>query len=101
MVDLQGDHDVSRVVFYNRNDCCQDRADGALIQLLDANHTVIETRTLSQALVQPFTFAAGSGDRKVSTRTKFILSILSVMKKLILITAGRRGEGCRDGHLLR
>jgi hypothetical protein len=58
MVDLHSDQDVSRVVFYNRNDCCQDRADGALLQLLDANHNVLETRTLSQALVQPFTFAA-------------------------------------------
>jgi hypothetical protein len=64
MVDLQGDHEVLKVVFFNRKDCCQDRANGALLQLLDTNLNAWQTRTLSQELVQPFTFDAGSGDNK-------------------------------------
>lgn len=68
MVDLQGNHEVSKVLFFNRLDCCQDRADGALLELLDANRNVVQMRTLSQELIQAFYFGAGSGDAKVSIK---------------------------------
>lgn len=56
MVDLQGTFDVQKVVYYNRVDCCQWRANGMRLQLLDANKNVVEERRVSSAMVQPFTF---------------------------------------------
>ncbi len=59
MVDMQADCDVSRVVFYNRQDCCCERAEGTLLQLLDEKKNVLATRVLNRDLVQPFAFHSG------------------------------------------
>jgi len=44
MVDLQDDYDIVKVVYYNRTDCCSDRARGMKLKLLDANRNVVATK---------------------------------------------------------
>ena len=40
MVDLQDNYDIVKVVYYNRTDCCSNRAQGMKLSLLDSNQTV-------------------------------------------------------------
>lgn len=43
MVDLGSEQDLSSIVYYNRTDCCANRADGMPVELLDANKNVVGT----------------------------------------------------------
>lgn len=56
MVDLGQNFNVRRVVYYNRRDCCQHRMNGGLIQLLNAQQTVVAQRVMSAALIQTFSW---------------------------------------------
>ena len=56
-VDLLEETAVERVEYYNRLDCCLDRAQGSLLQLLDANGVVFAQRTLNSDYVQTFEFS--------------------------------------------
>lgn len=56
-IDLQKEYRVVKVVFYNRRDCCQSRADNALLTLMDASRNVVNTAVLNSDLIQTFTFA--------------------------------------------
>ena len=55
-IDLTTNVQVSKVVFYNRRDCCQSRAIGVILQLIDSNGLVTTNRTLDDSLVQTFMF---------------------------------------------
>jgi hypothetical protein len=46
MVDLGAVLPVARTVFYGRTDCCQARAAGMRVQLLDANQAVLQEQAL-------------------------------------------------------
>lgn len=56
MVDLGGEFIVSEVVFYNRGDCCHDRAKTAVVQLLSAHQKVLDSPSLNGDLVQTLVF---------------------------------------------
>lgn len=53
-LDLGTAQPVTRVVYYNRRDCCQSRANGLKIRLLDESRTVKATFTLTSGMVQTF-----------------------------------------------
>jgi hypothetical protein len=56
MVDLGQNYNVRRVVYYNRRDCCQHRMNGGLIQLLNAQQTVVAQRVMSAGAIQTFSW---------------------------------------------
>ena len=57
-VDLQSVHNIAKVVYYNRADCCQSRARVLKLQFMDANKKVLWTGDEfgSSAAVQTFAF---------------------------------------------
>lgn len=57
IVDLQRDYDIKKVIFYNRSDCCSERARGMKLKLLDANQNIIVQKVFPNGdLVIPFDF---------------------------------------------
>ncbi len=56
MVDLGQNYNIRRVVYYNRRECCQNRMNGGLIQLLNAQQTVVAQRVMSAGLIQTFSW---------------------------------------------
>jgi hypothetical protein len=46
MVDMSAVYPIKQVVYYNRADCCQNRATGIVVELLDANKQVVWSTTL-------------------------------------------------------
>ena len=55
VLDLGKGYPVSRIIYYNRSDCCSNRANGMKIYLYHVDgRTVLKTLTLSGALVQEF-----------------------------------------------
>jgi len=56
-IDLLQEYAVVKVVFYNRKDCCHSRANNALLTLMDASRTVVNTAVLTSDVMQTFTFA--------------------------------------------
>lgn len=47
MVDLGSEQDLSSIIYYNRTDCCGNRADGMPVQLLDSNMNVVGQTTIN------------------------------------------------------
>lgn len=45
---------VKKIVVYNRPDCCQDRLSGAQLLLIDREHRIVMTKTLTSARKQVF-----------------------------------------------
>jgi hypothetical protein len=56
-IDLLKEYRVVKVVFYNRRDCCNSRADNALLTLMDASRNTVNTAVLNSDLKQTFNFA--------------------------------------------
>jgi len=46
MVDMSAVYPIKQIVYYNRADCCQNRATGIVVELLDANKQVVWSTTL-------------------------------------------------------
>jgi hypothetical protein len=46
MVDLGSEQDLSYIVYYNRTDCCANRADGMPVELLDNNMNIVGATTI-------------------------------------------------------
>jgi hypothetical protein len=57
MVDLGETYPVASVEFYNRADCCQGRASGLILELLDKDSKPVWSTTLTGDMVQKFTTA--------------------------------------------
>lgn len=55
-LDLGKDYPVEKVIYYNRNDCCTDRADGMQLTLRNNNNVVVKVLTLTAAKEQSFNF---------------------------------------------
>ena len=55
-IDLQGSYPVSSVTFYNRADCCQQRASGAALTLMNSNRVAVGSVSLNSGLVQTSRF---------------------------------------------
>ena len=55
-IDLQQGYAVTTVTFYNRADCCQQRAAGAALMLMDSNRNHLASVSLNSGLVQTFSF---------------------------------------------
>ena len=55
-LDLKAEYDVDSLTYYNRNDCCSDRAQGMEISLLDENKKLVKTLVLTAEMVQTFDF---------------------------------------------
>jgi hypothetical protein len=53
-VDLGREYPVDSITYYNRKDCCQDRANGMIIHLLSATKTPVKTLQLTGGAVQKF-----------------------------------------------
>jgi hypothetical protein len=47
MVDMSAVYPIKKIVYYNRADCCQNRATGILVELLDANKQTVWSGTLA------------------------------------------------------
>jgi len=47
MVDMSAVYPIKKIVYYNRADCCQNRATGILVELLDANKQAVWSGTLA------------------------------------------------------
>ena len=62
LLDLQKPYPIDKVVYYNRGDCCQNRAKGMLIRLQDENRNEIWTGTLTSAMVQTLNFKSSVED---------------------------------------
>ena len=56
MVDLGANFNVRRVVYYNRRDCCSNRMNGGLLQLLNAQSVVVAQRAMSGDQIQTFSW---------------------------------------------
>ena len=56
-LDLAGTKKVIGIIYYNRGDCCQSRANGMKIELYNGN-TLVKTLTLTSALTQSFNITA-------------------------------------------
>jgi len=56
-LDLKKDYPVFKVVYYNRGDCCQDRAKGMTLQLENAARTKIVKKTMTESMVQSYDIA--------------------------------------------
>jgi hypothetical protein len=61
-LDLQDEYPIDRIVYYNRQDCCNDRANGLVMQLIDRNDAVVKSITLTASMIQSYNFR---GDPKV------------------------------------
>ena len=57
-IDPGQDYPVSKVVFYNRADCCQDRSNGAVLTLLDSGRGTVDSALLNGNNMQIFTFVS-------------------------------------------
>lgn len=56
-VDLGQQYAVTKIVVYNRADCCQDRMQDALVTTMDSSRNVINSVTLNRNAVQEFNFS--------------------------------------------
>jgi hypothetical protein len=66
-IDLGREYPVSYVVYYNRLDCCQFRAENALLSLMDTSRTVVEMATLTSELVQVFNFSSSCSQSEMKS----------------------------------
>ncbi len=48
MVDLGKDEKISKVILYNRADCCQNRISGAKVQLLDSKNKILKEMLINK-----------------------------------------------------
>lgn len=53
-VDFGRSYPIKRVEYYNRSDCCWDRANGMIVELLDENKTAVWSQTLDSKLTQTY-----------------------------------------------
>merc|ERR1712045_486765 len=49
LVDLQQSSVIQRITIYNRKDCCQERLNGAVIEILDEMMEVVVAETVTDA----------------------------------------------------
>ena len=56
-VDLQRSTEIAYIVYFNRTDCCQFRARGMRVQLLDENEVVLKEKKLSGAMMETLMFS--------------------------------------------
>ena len=61
-VDLQGVHNIAKIVYYNRADCCQWRARPLKLQFMDVNKKVLWTGEKFGSSASEQTFAFGDAD---------------------------------------
>jgi hypothetical protein len=54
MVDFTRTYPIKRVEYYNRGDCCQQRANGMLLELLDERRNVVWSQSLDGNLKQVY-----------------------------------------------
>lgn len=55
-IDLGQSHIVSKVVFYNRQNCCQESANQAFLMLLDGSRRTVDAAIMTADLIQNFHF---------------------------------------------
>ena len=65
---LGKEYDVDEIVYYNRRDCCQSRANGMVVQIFDNN--------MSQSQFTQGNFTLNSDMKQVITLNKLSLSII-------------------------
>jgi len=60
LLDLGKEYDVYKIVYYNRKDCCQSRANGMTLVLQDKNAKIIASYSFNSDLVQDFNINAST-----------------------------------------
>ena len=60
LLDLEREYPIEKVVYYNRGDSYSSRANGMLIELMDAEKKVLKTLTTTGEMTQSFDVAIGS-----------------------------------------
>jgi len=82
-IDLGNDFPVAKVVFYNRLDCCNSRASGATLTLLNSQRETVDSATLNSDMMQIFDFKTCDIDMKVdSYKTKHSESVSPILNLL-------------------
>jgi len=66
-IDLGQEFHVTKVVFYNRADCCQERAAQAVLTLLDSTRGTIDSALLNGNMMQIFDFKSCSIDQNTAS----------------------------------
>jgi hypothetical protein len=74
-LDLGRDYPVTELIYYNRKDCCQDRANGMKIQLTANDGTTYQAITLSAGMKQ--TFNVSTNGLSAKPRTNAIKTMLN------------------------
>jgi len=57
MIDLGQEYPVVQIIYYNRSDCCSDRANGMKLMLFNGSANFINSTTLTGALKQTFSIS--------------------------------------------
>jgi hypothetical protein len=72
MVDLGKTEEVAYVVYYNRADCCQHRARGMRVQLVDEANQVVKEKQLTGAMVDTLMFSNAKPSGLIRTAADFM-----------------------------
>lgn len=67
MVDLGKDVNISKIVYYNRQDCCTQRINGALLDGLGVNGEILYRATMNADMIQTFTVSVNNSSDLNST----------------------------------
>ena len=79
LIDLGSNYELDYVNIWNRTDCCGERLDGAIVEVLDASNVVLSTRTIGTATTKNALFLNTTGQkvriRKTGTATMAIAEV--------------------------
>lgn len=71
MVDLGKTEEIAYVVYFNRADCCQQRARGMRVQLVDESNLVVKEKMLTGAMQETLMFANAKPSGLIRTAADF------------------------------
>lgn len=72
MVDLGSTYDITTVIYYNRSDCCSQRALRMRVQLLDANKQLLAEKYIDGAMQQTLTFLVQGAPATCKTSLPYV-----------------------------
>jgi len=81
-LDLGKEYPVDKVVYYNRKDCCSDRAKGMIIELADKNKKEVEKLTLTDQMIQSFDLEPVKEETKKTCPSGSVLNDMNTCVKV-------------------
>lgn len=86
-VDLQNTEEIAYIVYYNRSDCCQHRARGMRVQLLDETGAVIKEKKLTGMQVETLMFSNAKPSALIRIGTEAQFAPGKYLGSLLLVNA--------------